>query len=78
VHIPVLIVRPDDGPIGPKSASLFVLLMVVIDVFDGNINTLFLHITNLRQECHYSNLAFLSYRYKKETFADALSAGIVP
>jgi hypothetical protein len=31
---PVLIVRPDDGPIGPKHVALNVLLMVVIDVLD--------------------------------------------
>ena len=41
VNEPVLIVRPDDGPIGPKHVALYVLLMVVIDVLDGNINTLF-------------------------------------
>jgi hypothetical protein len=39
VNEPVLIVRPDDGLIGPKHLALNVLLMVVIDVLDGNINT---------------------------------------
>jgi len=39
---PVLIVRPDDGPIGPKHVALYVLLMVIIDVLDENINTLFI------------------------------------
>jgi len=34
VNEPVLIVRPDDGPIGPKLVALFVLLMVIIDVLD--------------------------------------------
>jgi len=34
-------VRPDDGPIGPKHVALYVLLMVIIDVLDENINTLF-------------------------------------
>jgi hypothetical protein len=34
VNKPVLIVRPDDGPIGPKHVALYVLLMVIIDVFD--------------------------------------------
>ena len=38
---PVLIVRPDDGPIGPKHVALYVLLMVTIDVLDGNINILY-------------------------------------
>ena len=65
---PVLIVRPDDGPIGPKHVALYVLLMVIIEVFGGNINTLFLRITNLPQECHNSNLAFLSYWYRKKRF----------
>jgi hypothetical protein len=44
---PVLIVRPDDGPIGPKHVALYVLSMVIIiDVCDGNINTLFKHGTH--------------------------------
>jgi len=43
VNEPVLIVRPDNGPIGPKHVALCVLLMVIIDVLDGNINTLFKH-----------------------------------
>ena len=38
---PVLIVRPDDGPIGPKHVALYVLLMVIIDVLDENKYTLF-------------------------------------
>ena len=38
---PVLIVRPDDGPIGPKHVALHVLLMIMLDVLDDNINTLF-------------------------------------
>ena len=37
---PVLIVRPDDDPIGPKHVALYVLLMVTIDVLDANINTM--------------------------------------
>jgi len=41
VNEPVLIVRPDDGPIGLKHVSLYVLLMVIIDVLDGNTNTLY-------------------------------------
>ena len=41
VNEPGLIVRPDDGPIGPKHVALYVLLMVVIDVLYGNINTLY-------------------------------------
>jgi hypothetical protein len=41
VNEPVLIVRPDDGPIGPKHVALNVLLMVTIDVLDENINTLY-------------------------------------
>jgi hypothetical protein len=41
VNEPVPIVRPDDGPIGPKHVALHVLLMIIIDVVDGNINTLF-------------------------------------
>ena len=39
---PVLIVRPDDGPIGPKHVALNVVLMIIIDVLDGNVNTLFI------------------------------------
>jgi len=35
----VLIVRPDDGLIGLKHVALYVLLVVIIDVLDGNINT---------------------------------------
>jgi hypothetical protein len=46
VNEPVLIVRPDDGPIGPKHVALCVLLMVIIDVLDENINTLFKHGTH--------------------------------
>ena len=42
VNKPVLMVRPDDGPIGPKHVALHVSLMVIIiDVLDENINTLF-------------------------------------
>jgi len=32
VNEPVLIVRPDDGPIGPKHVALYVLSMAIIDV----------------------------------------------
>ena len=39
----VLIVRPDDDPIGPKHVALYVLLMVIIDVLDGNTSALFKH-----------------------------------
>jgi len=35
---PVLIVRPNDGPIGSKHVALNVLFMVIIDVLDENIN----------------------------------------
>jgi hypothetical protein len=41
VNEPVLIVRLDDGPIGLKHVALNILLMVIIDVFDENINTLY-------------------------------------
>ena len=41
VNEPVLIVRPDDVPIGPKHVTLNVLLVVTIDVLDENINTLY-------------------------------------
>ena len=40
---PVVIVRPDDGPIGSKHVALYVLLMVIIDVLDGNTSALFKH-----------------------------------
>jgi hypothetical protein len=43
---PILIARPDVGPIGPKHVALYVLLMVIIDVLDENINTLFKHGTH--------------------------------
>jgi len=43
---PILTVRPDDGLIGPKHVALYVLLMVIIDVLDGNVNTLFKHDTS--------------------------------
>jgi len=42
----VLIVMSDDGPIGPKHVALYVLLMIIIDVLAGNINTLFKHGTH--------------------------------
>jgi hypothetical protein len=41
VNEPVLIIRPDVDPIGPKHVALNVLLMVTIDVLDKNINTLY-------------------------------------
>ena len=37
---PVLIVRPDDGPIGPKHVALNVLLMVIIRCVRLKINIL--------------------------------------
>jgi hypothetical protein len=40
VNEPVLIVRPDDGPIGLKHVALYVLVMVITDVLDENINIL--------------------------------------
>jgi len=43
---PVLIARPNDGPIGPKRVALYVLLMVIIKVLDENINTSFKHGTH--------------------------------
>jgi hypothetical protein len=39
VNEPVLIVRPDDGPIGLKHVALNVVLMVIIGVLDEDINT---------------------------------------
>jgi hypothetical protein len=41
VNEAVLIVRPDDGPIGLKHVALNVLLIVKIHVLDENINTLY-------------------------------------
>ena len=41
VNEPVLMVRPDDGSIGPKHVASYVPLMVIIDVLDENINTLY-------------------------------------
>jgi hypothetical protein len=41
VNEPVLIVRPDDGPIGMKHVAFDVLLIVTIDVLDENIITLY-------------------------------------
>jgi hypothetical protein len=46
VNEPVLVVRPDEGPRGPKHVALNVLLMVIIDVLDENIYTLFKHGTH--------------------------------
>jgi hypothetical protein len=46
VNEPVLILRPDDGPIGPKYVALYVLLVLIIDVLDENINNLFKHGTH--------------------------------
>jgi hypothetical protein len=40
---PVLVVRPEGGPIGLKHVALYVLSVVIIDVLDENINTLFKH-----------------------------------
>ena len=38
VNEPVLIVRPDDGLIGPKHVALYVLLMlIIVGVLDENI-----------------------------------------
>jgi hypothetical protein len=37
VNEPFLIIRPDDGPIGLKHVALYVVLVVIIDVLDGNI-----------------------------------------
>jgi len=37
---PVLIIRPDDGPIGPKHVALNVLLMVIIRCVRLKINIL--------------------------------------
>ena len=34
VNEPVLIIRPDDGPIGPKHVALYVILVIIIDVLD--------------------------------------------
>ena len=41
VNETVLIIRPDDGPIGLKHVALNVLLIVKIHVLDENINTLY-------------------------------------
>jgi len=39
--------EPDDSPIWPKHVALYVLLfMLIIDVLDGNMNTLFKHGTH--------------------------------
>jgi hypothetical protein len=46
VNEPVLIVRPDNGPIRPKHVALYVLLMIITDMLDGNIHTLFKHGTH--------------------------------
>jgi hypothetical protein len=41
INKPVLVVRPDDVPIGLKYVALNVLLMVIIDVLDENINSFY-------------------------------------
>jgi hypothetical protein len=41
VNESVPIVRPDDGPIGPKHVALNVLFMVIIDALNENINALY-------------------------------------
>jgi hypothetical protein len=63
VNEPVLIVRPDDGPIGLKHVALYVLLMIIIDVLDGNINTLF-KIWNTSGQIKLSyKLVFMNIKY---------------
>ena len=37
----ILVVRPDDGSVGLKHVAFNVLLMVITDVLDENINTLY-------------------------------------
>ena len=46
VKEPVLIVRPDGSPKGPKHVAVYVLLKVIMDVLNGNINTRFKHGTH--------------------------------
>jgi hypothetical protein len=41
IREPVLIIRSDNGPIGLKHVAFYVLLMIIIDVLDENIKTLF-------------------------------------
>jgi hypothetical protein len=41
VNEAVLVVRSDDGLIGPKHVALYVLLMVIIDVSNENMDTVF-------------------------------------
>ena len=79
---PVLIVRPDDGPIGPKHVALYVLFMVIIGVLDGNINTLFIPLNaELNPICHlvallgaHHILHVGSIRVKHGTHRDKLSS----
>jgi hypothetical protein len=54
VNEPVLIVRPDNSPIGPKHVALYVLLMVIIDVLDENINTLNMEHIGTNKVINYS------------------------
>ena len=62
VNEPVLMVRPDDGSIGPKHVASYVPLMVIIDVLDENINTLYkiwntlgqIKLRNLALEIHFT------------------------
>jgi hypothetical protein len=59
---PVLIVRPDDDSLGSKHVALYALLMVIIDVLDENINTLFKHGKISGQ----INFNFLDFYYNRD------------
>jgi hypothetical protein len=63
VNEPVLIVRPYDGPIGPKHVALYALLMVIIDVFDENINTLFTKMLFTLREIKCGSIYIYIYIY---------------
>jgi hypothetical protein len=55
---PVFIIRPDDGPIGPKHVAFYVRLMVIVGVLDKRINTVLKHLCEVNKlvpftsQCH--------------------------
>jgi hypothetical protein len=64
VKEPVLIVRPDDGPIGLKHVALNVYLRIIIYMLDENINAFYkaLNFISLTMYGYYYYYYFLTLR----------------